>query len=129
MISVAAGVALVGHPVKQGKVLYMDCENGLAQVDKLVWTLSGYLGLEQPPSNLRLWNLNDAGEGFGTKGHELADFVALERPDWVVIDPLKTIFPGIDEKNSLANACYKALRNLGSTFGCAFTGVHHRPEA
>ena len=54
MIAVAAGLPLVGHAVRQGKVLYMDCENGLAQVQKLVWTLSEYLGLEQPPPNWAL---------------------------------------------------------------------------
>jgi AAA domain len=125
LISVAAGIPIVGHAVKQGKVLYLDCENGLAQVEKLVWTLSEYLGLDQPPSNLRLWNLNDAGEGFGAKGHQLADFVASERSDWVIIDPLKTIFPRIDQDNAVANACYKDLRKLGADFGCAFTSVHH----
>jgi hypothetical protein len=64
----------------------------LAQVEKLIWTLSDYLGLDQPPPNLRLWNLNGAGEGFGSKGHQLADLVAYTQPDWVIIDPLKTIF-------------------------------------
>jgi hypothetical protein len=125
MISVAAGIPLAGRQVKQGKVLYMDCENGLDQVKNLVSRISEHLGLKEPPPNLRLWNLNDAGEKFGQSGYDLAAFVAEERPDWVIIDPLKTIFPKIDQDNSLANECFRRLRKLGADFNCAFTGLHH----
>lgn len=125
MICVAAGIRLFGRAVKQGTVLFMDCENGLAQVERIIWTISEYLGLSEPPAALRLWNLNDSAEGFGKPGHRLEDFVRAEQPAWVIIDPLKTIFPGIDEKNTAANDCYKQLRKLGGEVGCAFTGVHH----
>ena len=40
--------------------------------------------------------------------------MAAERPDWVIIDPLKTIFPGIDQRSDTANECYRALRKLGT---------------
>src|SRR3989442_1423720 len=35
-ISVASGATFLGRSVQQGPVLYMDCENGLAQVEELV---------------------------------------------------------------------------------------------
>ena len=125
MICVAAGIPFLGREVKKGRVLYMDCENGLAQVSNMIETISKHLRLPEPPPDLRLWNLNDPGETFARPGHGVRQFVKSEQPTWVVIDPLKTIFPGIDDKNVIANACYTELRNIGAEHHCAFTAVHH----
>src|SRR5882724_12138908 len=75
-ICVAAGMPFMGRPVRQGPVLYMDCENGLVQVEEVVSRLSTFLGLANRPSELKLWNLNDCAEQFGQPGYSFADIIA-----------------------------------------------------
>jgi RecA-family ATPase len=67
-ICVAVGQPFLGLPTMQGPVLYMDSENGIAQVSGLIEQISTYLGLQKPPEELLLWNLNDAPADFSTPG-------------------------------------------------------------
>jgi len=124
-ICVAAGVPFLERPVRQGRVLWMDCENGLGQVDGMLDKISKFLGLPQAPADLLLWNLNDAGEDFGAPGHQFEDIVRRHDPDWVLIDTLKTMFVGVESKNETAAECYRFLRKLMSEVQCSITGVHH----
>jgi RecA-family ATPase len=128
-ICVAAGVPFLERPIRKGRVLWMDCENGLGQVNGMLESISRFLGLAEVPPDLLLWNLNDAGEDFGATGHQFQDLVRHYAPTWVIIDTLKTMFVGIETKNETATAVYKALRKLMADLQCSITGVHHPRKA
>ena len=66
----AAGVPFLGKAVRPGRVLYMDSENGIAQVWDTISRVSSFLGLAEVPEGLLAWNLNDAA-GFGKRGISL----------------------------------------------------------
>jgi hypothetical protein len=125
MIAIAAGLPFLGRTVRKGRTLYMDCENGIHQVDEIVSQLSKHLKLTACPDDLLLWNLNDCPTDWGQRGHELRDVIREARPDVVVIDPLNAIFNGIEQDNTRAGTAYQELRGLMREFGCSFVCLHH----
>ena len=98
------GKPFLGRPVRKGRVLYMDSEDGLAQVDDLVRQLSKHLGIDGPLNDLLLWNLNDLPDGFGKEGRKLDDMIKAAKPDLVIMDPLNAVFAGIERDNSTTSA-------------------------
>src|SRR5207302_2870448 len=56
-LCVAAGVPFLGKQVRQGKVLYMDFENGLRESNDLIKQLASFLRITVPDSFLT-WNLS-----------------------------------------------------------------------
>jgi RecA-family ATPase len=123
-ISVAAGIPFLGKEVRQGPVLFMDAENGIAQVAGMISGLSSFLGLKAAPEDLRVWNLNDA-PGFGEKGNQLEDMIREVRPIWVIIDPINSVFNDIEQEATVATQHLQSLRALMARYQCSFTGVHH----
>src|SRR5258708_37628378 len=57
---VAAGLSFLGRTVRQGRVLYIDHENGLAQIDTLARRLATFLRLAEAPAEFRVWSANDS---------------------------------------------------------------------
>ena len=117
-VCVAAGVPFLERPVQQGRVLFMDAENGQVEVRKIIDAHCGFLNVDFGDS-LRFWNFNDTPNG------DYASVIKATRPDWVIIDPLKAMYPGIETDNTKALAALKNLRELRRDVGCAVTGVHH----
>jgi hypothetical protein len=117
--AVAAGLPFLGHTTHQGKVLYLDCENGIEQVDGIVGQVSKFLGVQPPEENLLLWNLND-GESAG-----LEELIKETSPNWIIIDPLKAFFQSIEGDNKDVTKAYADLRKLMQSYSCSISGVHH----
>ena len=123
-ISVAAGVPFFCKAVRPGRVLFMDSENGIAQVHDTISRVSSFLGLSEVPEGLLMWNLNDA-PGFGEKRNQLEDLVREFQPDWVIIDPINSVFNDIEQEATVATQHLQNLRGLMAKYHCSFTGVHH----
>jgi hypothetical protein len=129
-ICVAAGVPFLGLPVKRGRVLYIDAENSTGQVEHLVTTLAGYVGLPEVPSDLLLFNMNNCPENY-----EVENLVNQARPTLVVLDPIYALFRDIEENAKAVTEAYSKLRRLMKICGCSHIGVHHpnketdRPDA
>ena len=124
-LCVTTGEPFLGRPVRKGRVLYMDSEDGLGQVDDMVHQLSKHLGVEEPLDDLLLWNVNDLPEGYGQKGRGFEDMIKAVNPDLVIMDPLNAVYPGIERDNSTATLAYKHLRTIMSKTRCTVVGVHH----
>jgi RecA-family ATPase len=67
-ICVATGIPFLGLPTQKSRVLYLDFENGLQDVNGIITQLSTYLGLNEPPGDLFLWNINDCLPNWGQNG-------------------------------------------------------------
>jgi hypothetical protein len=117
---VASGIPFLGRAVQQGRVLYLDCENGIAQVNAIVERISSHLGLPSPPADLYLWNYNDCSDPW-----QIEDLLKEIKASLVIVDPLTAIFPSIEENTAKATEAYQRLRTLMSEIGCAVIGVHH----
>lgn len=124
-VCVAEGIPFLGKQVKQGKVLVLDFENGLGQVDEILDSLYKHLGLSEPPKDLILWNINDTTSKYGQAGHTALDMVREIKPDLVTIDSLTGLFPDIEERNPLAIKALQELRKLIREGGTSSLSVHH----
>jgi AAA domain len=122
-LCVAAGRPFLGRPVSKGRVLYLDFENGLGDVEDLVVRLSRHLGLGAMPEDLLLWNFNDASPGW--EPAQLADMIREANAAWVIIDSLGAFAPDIEEKASNVTRVYQEFRKSIRECGTSITGVHH----
>jgi hypothetical protein len=123
-ISVACGEPFLDKKVRQGRVLVMDGENGIGQVAVMVGRLSAHLGLDSPPDDLLLWNLNDS-PAHGNSLDFLTKVIKEIQPTWVIIDPINSLFNDIEKDAMTATKYYQDIRGLMSKYQCAFSGVHH----
>ena len=125
-VCVAAGVPFLGCPVNQGRVLYLDFENGVGEADTLIDRLCGHLELSNPPEGqLLLWNVNDAPPKFGTLSHSALEMIREVKPSWAIIDSLGSCYPDTEEKNSNASETFQRFRTVMKECGAAITVVHH----
>lgn len=122
-ICVTAGIPFLGRPVSRGRVLYVDFENGLGDVEEMVTRLSRHLGLTGVPEDLLLWNYNDAPPTWAPS--HLSKMIHEAKPVWVVIDSLGALVPNIEEKASIVTRVYQECRKLIRECGASITGVHH----
>jgi hypothetical protein len=122
-LCVAAGVSFLGRPVSQGRVLYLDFENGLGDVNVLVSQLSRHLGLTETPENLLTWNYNDAPPRWDAS--QLSEMIRDVRPVWVLIDSLSGFAPECEEKASNVTHVFQNFRKSMRECETAITVVHH----
>jgi hypothetical protein len=122
-LCVATGMPFLGHFATQGRVLYLDFENGLSDVKGLLSRLSGYLQLDDIPEDLLLWNFNDLNGEWSPD--DLANMIRHVRPSWVVIDSLTAFAPDIEERPSNATRVYQEFRKIAREHHTSITGVHH----
>lgn len=125
-LCIASGKPFLGHPVRQGRVLVLDFENGLSQVDGILDGLQAHLGLDRvPEDDLFLWNINDA--------HSLSPIGMVEEvsPSLTIIDSLTGLYPDIEEKNKNATTRFQEFRKLMSKCGTSILALHHirKPSA
>ena len=124
-ICVAMGTPFLGHPVRQGRVLYLDYENGLGAASELITRLSAHLGLAEEPEDLLLWNLNDSPPKWDHTGYTALDMIREVSPALVIIDSLSSYCPEIEEKNGVAIQELQSLRKIIRDCGTTIIGVHH----
>ena len=117
--AVAAGIPFLGRKTRQGRVLYLDCENGLAQVDGIVSQVSKCLGVAAP-NDILLWNLNDI-----DSRPSLEVLIKEANPAWIIVDPLKAFYADIENKTENVTKVYQELRRLMQVRKCSITGIHH----
>lgn len=122
-LCVAAGIPFLGHPVTRGRVLYLDFENGLGNVESLLVRLSGFLGVDEIPADLLLWNFNDLPSEWSSD--DLPSMIRQTRPAWIIIDSLTAYAPEIEERPSNVTLAYQEFRKISREYRTSITGVHH----
>jgi hypothetical protein len=127
-LCVATGVPFLGHAVSKGVVLYLDFENGVADIGELVKCLSQHLGLtgSSSISDLFLWNYNMQSYGGCL---DLTTMVREIRPVWTIIDSLTAYSPDIEERSRNAVQRYQEFRDIAREYGTAITVIHHIRKA
>ena len=115
---VATGRPFLGVPVRQGRALYIDQENGLADMLDLCQCLSRHIGIEELPDGM--FFLPHIAPGSSLEG------VVMEyRPSLVVIDSLRTFRPDAEQKNQFAALLINELRYIAKKYDAAFLLIHH----
>jgi RecA-family ATPase len=124
-LCVAAGIPFLGRAVRQGRVLCLDFENGIGEVNGIITHISQFLGLDEPPSDLQLWNFNDCSETFGQRSETALDIIKAIGPKLVIVDSLTGLYPDIEDKNSLATQHYQELRKAMRDCDTSIFALHH----
>jgi len=115
-ICVAAGIPWLGISTTKGSVVYVDFENAELNSQGLRNALVKHVGLGTCPTDF----LTHFGEKF-----DLHRVVRAVKPVLLIIDSLRSYRPEVEEKNALAGAFLKELRELAVETGTAFLLVHH----
>lgn len=124
-LCIASGTPFLGNPVRQGRVLYLDFENGLEQVEEMTQRMAKFLGLEWPVANFVGWNANDCPSDWGRPGRGVAELIRDVRPEIAFIDPVAAPFPVVEKQNADTQGVYQSLRSIVRDVGCAIALIHH----
>jgi hypothetical protein len=127
-ICVATGIPFLGLPTQKSRVLYLDFENGLQDVNGIITQLSTYLGLNEPPGDLFLWNINDCLPNWGQNGHTAFDLIRDLKPGLVFIDPISALYPKAEKNNDDATQVYLEFRKVIRDCGGSIVNLHHRKK-
>jgi hypothetical protein len=124
-ICVAAGVPFLGQAVSQGKVLYLDYENGLQDSLEMTRRLSSHLGLEAVPAEFTMWHYNDCSSDYSKEDHTIFDMIKALRPRLTIIDSLSAYCPEAEDKNSAVTPVFQGFRRAIRDFETTIVVVHH----
>ena len=117
-LCVVSGKSFLGHSVKQGRVLYVDLENGLEGILGLTRSLAKHLGIAEVPKDFLLLTEPD-------NLHVLGSIVAEYRPVLVIVDSLRAFRPDAEAKNENAASLLNALHAIAKKYRTAFLLIHH----
>lgn len=120
-VAVATGAPVAGIPAQRGTVLVIDAENGQHEIHRRV------RGLGLPAEAANRFHVVEA-EGFSLASDrdELLKLMKKHRPDLVVLDSFRSLWPGGDENDSAAvHAVLDPLRNELRRLRAAGILLHH----
>jgi RecA-family ATPase len=117
-LCVASGKLFLGHRVEQGRVLYIDLENGRDEILGVTRSLSKHLGITEMPADFLLLTERD-------HLRQLDSIVAEHRPLLVIVDSLRAFRPEAEEKPRLAAELLNELRDIAKKRQVSFLLIHH----
>ena len=125
-ISVAAGIPVFGKAVQQGPVLYCDAESSRPGFSETLFTISRFLGCNEPPESFYVWSPNwdsDRNDSARSDGYTLIERVRKVQPSFVIVDALRTFWPHAERKNDYAAETFRTMRELKDV---TWLVLHHR---
>lgn len=117
-LCVATGRPFLGHPVRQGRVLYFDLENGREEILDVSRSICTHLKVEKFPSEFLV--LHDNGNA-----PELTDAVTDYVPALVIVDTLRAYRPDVEAKNNDTGRFLHEVRKVSRSSKCAVLLLHH----
>ena len=117
-LCVATGAPFLGHDCRKAKVLYYDMENGPDQILELSRGLCTHLGISSSPPDFLVFP-GDANPP------ALEAAIAFHRPQLVIVDTLRALYPDAEGANDRMNTLMKALRKIARENKCAILLLHH----
>jgi hypothetical protein len=117
-LCVSDGKPFLGHPTRQGKVLYYDLENGREEILEVGRAVSRCAGITPlPPS---FFVLRD--EGNATP---LEEAIRSHGPILVIVDTLRALNPRAEASNDEMAAFLKRCKIIARHHHCAILLIHH----
>jgi hypothetical protein len=113
----ASAIDFLGRPTLKARVLIVDFENGLAQMQGMLQQFATYYNRPLPNDELSLLSANYVPAEWESPGHTLIDLIRDKAPDVVLIDSLGSAYPDVEGRNEIANRKYKQFREVISATG------------
>lgn len=129
LYAVACGCDSFGpYPLQKARVLYMDYENGRSVLGRRLNMLKATHG--RSSGRFKVWGSfleTDKATGLNTRDglDMLAKHIRAERPDVLVIDTVRSAFPGLEENSADAWSSVNSLAMKLRDTGLAVILVHH----
>ncbi len=126
LISGATGKDWLGFKCKKGKVLYVDCENGLFQTQKRIKYLLEKFGIskEDYTENLRIYSYCNF-KGSLDSFFEKLTKVAGEEYMMIIIDPIYKMLDGDENSSETMNRFIEKITALKASSKAAIVICHH----
>jgi|SRR5215469_13084640 len=118
-LCVASGKPFLGYPVKQGRVLYVDLENGRDGILEVTRSLAKHLAIVDPPKDFYLLDKRD--NLFMLNPGIVAEYQAA----LAIVDSLRSFRPEAEEKPTYAAKLLNELRDIAKKYKVAFLLIHH----
>ena len=116
-LCVATGEQFLGYPTRQGRVIYLDLENGPDAVLGVAQSLCGHLGIKWSPDDF-LVRRDEAIP-------DLSEVVAEYKPSLVIIDTLRPFRPTAEKSNDEMGLLLNELRFIARSAHCTILVLHH----
>jgi AAA domain len=114
-LCVASGKPFLDFPVKQGRVLYFDGENGTEQQISIIESLCKHLGIDSSPENFLV----------RTDETEVLKAAESEKPSLIIFDTLRAFYPEAESSNEAMASLLNKLRCIAQKEHCAILLLHH----
>jgi hypothetical protein len=124
-LSVASGIPFLKRRVKRGRVLYIDYENPVVGVNRLIAQLTRHISTASTIPHFYSWNANDPKRQTIPSRETICSLIRDLRPVLAIIDPISAAFPEIEEKNTHVHPVLIQLREVMAEVGCSIIAVHH----
>jgi hypothetical protein len=115
-LCVASGKPFLGMPVKKGRVLYFDMENGKEEILQVGKSLCTHLELKEFPKNFLIR---------GDEGMPLAKAAACYQPALILIDTLRPFQPNAEKANDEMGKFLQELKTVARREHSAIVLLHH----
>jgi AAA domain len=117
-LCVAAGIPFLNLVTRPGPVLYIDYENSVLDLTKIVNSLLLHLNLEDSPENFGILHYP------ATTADVLAAIREM-KPILVIIDALRGFDPNAEKDNTSAANCIRNIQRAAVAHHTAFCLLHH----
>jgi len=117
-LCVASGEEFLGRPVRRGRVLYADLENGEDQFTDIALALARHLKLAEIPPGFHLLTEREDCD-------KLEAIIAEIKPMLIIIDTLRALSPGAEKDNEYAATLLNRLRTWARKYETSFLVLHH----
>ncbi|MET0793945.1 MAG: AAA family ATPase [Polyangiaceae bacterium] len=122
--AIGAGKPWLGRfPTKQGRVAYLDYENGSYEMRRRLKAVASSMGLDRI-EGVSLAAMPSVYMSDGP-AFEKAMLQIAKTHSLIVIDTLKAASPGVDENDSNMRSAIDAARRVAESTGCAFVVLVH----
>ena len=116
-LCVATGEQFLGYPTRQGRLIYLDLENGPDAILNVAKSLCEHIGIKPFPDEF----LVRSDEVIP----ELPHVVEEHRPDLIIIDTLRPFRPTAEKHNDEMGVFLNDLRSTARSAHCTILLVHH----
>lgn len=115
-LCVASGSPFLGMPVKRGRVLYFDMENGKEAILQVGKSLCKHLGIRSFPKNFLIR---------GDEAMPLAKAAATYKPSLILVDTLRPFQPNAERGNDEMGKFLQDLKTVARKEHSAILLLHH----
>ncbi len=126
--AIASGGKWFGHPVKQGKVLYINLELSAKSATHRIWKIHEELGIKNNSDMIDVWQLRGHAMPLDKLTPKLIRRSLKKQYKMIVIDPIYKLLTGDENSASEMATFCNQFDKISNELGCAVVYCHHHSK-